>query len=73
MVTTSVVSLKVIPASTTGRSRAVSAPPVIVLSSHSVDYVCGKCKTILLHAEEGQVHNVLIRCKECGSYNSTDT
>ena len=27
--------------------------------------------TILLHADEGQVHGVLIRCTNCGSYNST--
>jgi hypothetical protein len=33
-----IVSLRVVAASTTGRSRAVSVPPVIVLISHSVDY-----------------------------------
>jgi hypothetical protein len=28
--------------------------------------------TTLLHAEEDQVHGVLIRCTQCGTYNSTD-
>jgi len=28
--------------------------------------------TILLHADKGQVHGILIHCKNCGSYNSTD-
>jgi hypothetical protein len=26
----------------------------------------------LMHAEDGQVHNLAILCTECGSYNSTD-
>ena len=49
----------------------LAAPPVLVASEHSVDYTCGRCATILLHADEGQVHGVLIRCTNCGSYNST--
>jgi hypothetical protein len=28
--------------------------------------------SILLHADEGQVHGVLIRCRNCGSYNATE-
>jgi DNA-directed RNA polymerase subunit RPC12/RpoP len=52
--------------------HAVSAPPVLIVSTHTVDYTCGKCGTVLMHAEEEQVHNLLIRCTECGSYNSTD-
>jgi hypothetical protein len=31
-------------------------------SEHSVDYTCGRCSTVLLHADEGQVHGVLIHC-----------
>jgi hypothetical protein len=31
-------------------------------SDHSVDYICGRCDTILLHADEGQVHGIMIRC-----------
>jgi hypothetical protein len=27
---------------------------------------------VLMHAETGQVHNLLIHCTVCGSYNSTD-
>jgi predicted RNA-binding Zn-ribbon protein involved in translation (DUF1610 family) len=52
--------------------HVVSAPPVLSASSHTIDYVCGKCGVVLLHAERGQVHNVTIKCIECGSYNSTD-
>jgi predicted RNA-binding Zn-ribbon protein involved in translation (DUF1610 family) len=51
---------------------ALKAPPVLKASEHSVDYTCGKCGVILLHAEEHQVHGVLIQCTNCGSYNSTN-
>ena len=55
-----------------GNRHVVSAPPVLIASTHTVDYRCGKCGIVLMHAEEGQVRNLLIRCTECGSYNSTD-
>ena len=48
----------------------LEAPPVLVASEHSVDYTCGHCGVILMHADEGQVHGILIRCTNCGSYNS---
>jgi predicted RNA-binding Zn-ribbon protein involved in translation (DUF1610 family) len=63
-------SLKTVDAPTTG--RAVSAPPILNASDHTVDNTCENCGAVLLHAEEGQVHNLLIHCLECGSYNSTD-
>jgi DNA-directed RNA polymerase subunit RPC12/RpoP len=62
--------LKVIPAP--GIGHVLEAPPTLIASDHSVDYTCGHCEAILLHADEGQVHGVLIRCKKCGSYNATD-
>ena len=64
------ISLKVVTAPATG--LVLHAPPVLVASDHSVDYTCGRCGTILLHAEEYQVHGVLINCANCGSYNSTE-
>jgi predicted RNA-binding Zn-ribbon protein involved in translation (DUF1610 family) len=64
------ISLKVITAPSVG--RVLDAPPVLKASDQSVDFTCGRCGTTLLHAEENQVHGVLIRCTECGSYNSTD-
>jgi predicted RNA-binding Zn-ribbon protein involved in translation (DUF1610 family) len=56
-----------------GIGNAISAPPVLTASSHTIDYTCGKCGTILMRAELGQVHNVLIHCTKCGAYNSTDS
>ena len=70
MTTHKTISLKIIPAPTTG--PVVSAPPVIKASDHTVDYTCGNCQTLLLHAELDQIHNLTIRCTKCGSYNSTD-
>jgi predicted RNA-binding Zn-ribbon protein involved in translation (DUF1610 family) len=64
------ISLKVIPAPSIG--PVVSAPPVLIASAHTVDYTCGSCGTVLLHAEDGQVHSLVIHCKKCGSYNATD-
>ena len=63
------ISLKTIPAPSIG--TVVSAPPVIKLSDHTVEYTCAKCATVLLLAEEDQIHNVAIHCTECGSYNWT--
>jgi hypothetical protein len=51
----------------------VSAPPVLIASTHTVDYCCGKCETVLLHAEKNQVHSLLIHCTNCGAYNATDS
>jgi predicted RNA-binding Zn-ribbon protein involved in translation (DUF1610 family) len=50
----------------------LKAPPMLVASEHSVDYTCGRCGTALLHADEGQVHGVIIHCTNCGSYNSME-
>jgi predicted RNA-binding Zn-ribbon protein involved in translation (DUF1610 family) len=64
------INLKVIPAPSIG--PVVSAPPVLVASTHTVDYTCGNCGTVLLHAEDGQIHNLQIHCTKCGAYNTTD-
>ncbi len=68
--TSHTISLNVVIAPSIG--VVLEAPPVLMPSEHSVDYTCGRCATILLHADEGQVHGVLIHCRNCGSYNSTD-
>ena len=63
-------SLRVVQPPSTG--HVMSAPPTLIASIHTVDFSCGRCGAILLHAEEHQVHGMLIRCTECGSYNATD-
>jgi DNA-directed RNA polymerase subunit RPC12/RpoP len=65
------ISLKVITAPTIG--LVLDAPPVLKASDNSADYTCGRCGTILLHAEENQIHGIIIRCANCGTYNSTDS
>jgi hypothetical protein len=50
----------------------VSAPPILKVSDNTVHYACGHCGAVLLHAEHGQVRNLIICCTMCGSYNSTD-
>ncbi len=50
----------------------ITAPPILNASDHTIDFTCGKCGTILMHAEEHQVHNVTIQCAVCGSYSSTN-
>jgi hypothetical protein len=64
------VSLNVVDAPKIG--AVVTAPPIILASTHTVDYCCGHCETVLMHAEPGQINNLLIQCTKCGSYNSTD-
>ena len=63
------IPLKVVIAPAVG--VVLEAPPVLMAIEHSVDYTCGRCAAVLLHADEDQVHGVLIRCTKCGSYNST--
>jgi hypothetical protein len=59
-------------AETPGTRHVMSAPPVLIASFHTIDYTCGKCDAVLMHADYGQVHDLMIHCTECGSYNSTD-
>ena len=63
-------ALRLVPVPLIG--HAVTAPPVLTASSQTTDFVCGQCETVLLHAEEGQVHGLFTHCTQCGSYNSTD-
>jgi DNA-directed RNA polymerase subunit RPC12/RpoP len=63
-------SLKLIEAPRVG--HVLNAPPTLIASSHTIDYTCGQCGAVLMHAEDGQVHGLLIRCTDCGSYNTTD-
>ncbi len=55
----------------TGIEHAVHAPPILYASSHTIDFVCGNCGAVLLHAEDDQVHGLFIHCTQCGSYNAT--
>jgi hypothetical protein len=64
------ISLTIVPASSV--VHFVDAPPAIVASDHSVDYACGTCGMVLLHAEERQIFCLTIHCTHCRSYNSTD-
>jgi DNA-directed RNA polymerase subunit RPC12/RpoP len=62
--------LRIVTAPASG--HVLNAPPILVASTRTTDYTCGHCGTVLMHAEDGQVHGLLIRCTECGSYNTTD-
>ena len=55
-----------------GIGHILDAPPPLIASTHTIDYTCGGCGEVLLHADDGQVHNVLIRCNSCGCYNKTE-
>jgi hypothetical protein len=63
------VPLRLVP---TPRGHVISAPPLLIASTNTIDYTCGQCGTVLMHAEDGQVHNLVIHCTVCGSYSSTD-
>ena len=52
--------------------HVMDAPPVIQASDHTIDYTCAHCGVVLMHAEEDQVHGVILRCTQCGSYNCAD-
>jgi hypothetical protein len=48
------------------------APPVLDAGSGTIDYTCGRCGTVLMRANEGQVHGVVIECLQYGAFNGTD-
>jgi len=54
-----------------GIENAVNAPPILYASSHTIDFVCGNCGAVLLHAEDNQVHGLFIRCTKYESLNAT--
>ena len=52
--------------------RVVDAGPVLMASADKTDLCCGSCGAVLMQADEGQVHHILIQCTWCSSVNSTD-
>jgi DNA-directed RNA polymerase subunit RPC12/RpoP len=52
--------------------HVVRAPPPLVAGSPSLDFTCARCGAVLLQAEEGQVHGLVVQCRDCGSYNAVE-
>ena len=65
------ISLRVVSAPFIG--HVLDAPPKLVASDNSVDFTCGQCRAILLHASHDQVFGLVIRCNTCGSFNATES
>ena len=55
----------------TSDDRYIEAPPILVWSRSSLGRTCGNCGTLLLRAEPVEALKLLIRCTNCGAYNST--
>jgi hypothetical protein len=51
---------------------ALQSPPVLSAITDGPEFSCGTCDTVLLLAEPGQIHGVVIACAVCGSFNATD-
>jgi DNA-directed RNA polymerase subunit RPC12/RpoP len=68
-----VFKLKVVAAPATG--CAIQAPPPITVSvsANTNHYLCGSCGTLLVIADNGQVHGLVVQCRECGHYSAVDT
>jgi len=62
--------LKVVPAPAVG--SVIHAPPVHEIGASAVHYTCGHCNTVLLRADEGQPHKLILFCTQCGTHNSTE-
>ncbi len=63
------ISLKVVAAPT---GDSLEAPPVLMASDHTIEYLCGTCGVVLMHAEDHQVYNLVVHCTACGGYNATE-
>jgi predicted RNA-binding Zn-ribbon protein involved in translation (DUF1610 family) len=51
---------------------STQAPPILDASSSIIDFTCGKCGTVLMRANQGQVRGVVIECLNCRAFNATD-
>jgi ribosomal protein L40E len=49
--------------------RLIRPAMPVAVSSNSNHYVCGKCATLLAVADAGQLHHLVIECRECGALN----
>jgi hypothetical protein len=65
-------TLKVVPAPL-AIDAVPSAPPALEGRTPTVDYLCGGCGAVLMHADEDQARTLIICCSVCTAYNSTDT
>ncbi len=63
--------LRVIPPP--GVGYVVPAPPPITVAENTNHYLCGQCGTLLVIADDDQVHGLIVRCRECGRYNEVET
>jgi DNA-directed RNA polymerase subunit RPC12/RpoP len=63
--------LRVIPPP--GIGYATSAPPPLIVTPNANRYVCGQCGTLLVVADDDEVHGLIVRCRECGRYNQVET
>jgi len=51
--------------------HSLDAPPIVIASTNTIDFCCGSCGEVLMHADDQQVEGVLLHCAICGGYNST--
>ena len=63
--------LRVIPPP--GIGYVVPAQPPITVAENTNHYLCGQCGTLLVIADDDQVHGLIVRCRECGRYNEVET
>jgi DNA-directed RNA polymerase subunit RPC12/RpoP len=63
--------LRVIPRPSIG--YVTSAPPPITVTPNANQYLCGECGTLLVIADDDEIHGLIVRCRECGRYNQVET
>jgi DNA-directed RNA polymerase subunit RPC12/RpoP len=63
--------LRVIPPPSIG--YVTSAPPPITVTPNANQYLCGECGTLLVIADDDEIHGLIVRCRECGRYNQVET
>ena len=63
-------TLKVVPAPLV--EAMPKAPPALELPNPTVEFTCGNCGAVLLRVDEERAYPLVVLCRACGSYNSTD-
>lgn len=69
------IKLEVIPKPAEGSQAIITnVKPPIIKGNGNVNYVCGKCGTILIENHTGGAHiiNIVLLCSKCGSYNKVN-
>ena len=64
-------ALKIVPPPL-ATAAVADAPPLLEEPDPTVEYTCGCCGAALVRVDQTKPHALMVHCKECDAYNSTE-